>query len=56
MVFVENLGKKDKESLEDNGIVLIEGDSAEFFVQISSQNHGAIFPHQMVSVNKSGDA
>ncbi len=28
-------------------IVLIESDSAEFFIQISSQNHGEIFPLQM---------
>ncbi|MCF6252663.1 MAG: hypothetical protein L3J75_15560 [Methylococcaceae bacterium] len=41
MDFVENLGKKDKESLEDNGIVLIESYSAGFFVHISSQNREA---------------
>jgi len=33
-------------------IVLIKSDSAGFFVQIYSQNHGAISPHQMGEKNK----
>ena len=42
---MENLGEKDKESLEDNGIVLIESYSVELFVQISSQNCEANVTH-----------
>ncbi len=37
-------------------IVLIESDSTEFFVQISSQNHGVVFLTKWVGANKPDDA
>ncbi len=62
MGFVENLGEVENSSLHFRhstrvsktnnhlqimAIVLIKSDSAGFFVQISSQNHGAAFSHQV---------
>ncbi len=42
MDFVENLGVKDKKSLEENGYSLVESDSAGFRAQISLQNHEVV--------------
>ena len=39
--------KKTNNHSQIMAIVLIKSDSAGFFVQISSQNHGATLPHQM---------
>jgi len=44
---VENLGAKDKKSLEENGYSLVESYSAGFRAQISSQNREAVFTHPM---------
>jgi hypothetical protein len=38
---------KTNNHLQIMAIVLIKSDSAGFFVQISSQNHGAAFSHQV---------
>ena len=44
--------KKTNNHSQIMAIVLIKSDSAGFFVQISSQNHGAISPTKWVSANK----
>jgi len=44
---VENLGVKDNESLEENGWILVESNSAGFRVQISSQNREASLGHPL---------
>jgi hypothetical protein len=49
---VENLGVKGKESLEENGWILVESDSAEFRVLIYSQNREADLSHPMGEIRK----
>jgi hypothetical protein len=49
---VENLGVKGKESLEDNGWILVESYSAGFRVQISSQNREANLSHPMGEIRE----
>ena len=45
--FLEKLGVKDKESIEDNGRILVESYSAGFRAQISSENREAGLNQQM---------
>jgi hypothetical protein len=44
---VENLGVKDKASLEENGLVLVESYSVGFRVQISAQKREAGYRHPL---------